>query len=465
MSWAAQRRAMIILSIFCLFGIFVVLPYWYLHREVPTCFDSKQNSDETGVDCGGSCMLVCRENVRDFNVLWARVFAVRPGVYDAVAYIENPNFNIAAPRVPYTAKLEDADGQVIASVSGETWSSPNERFAIFEGNMQTGDRIPETVLFEFPSNIPWYKMQKQEDDLSVSDKILVSPDKSPKLSATLKSKASETLRGIQATVVVYDRQGNPIGASATKVEKVEQGGSAKLYFTWTKPFLYDATNESCATPVDVVLVLDRSGSMSSDGKNPPEPLTAAKNAAAAFTDRMTPNDQVAFLSFATDASNPIDRTLTDQFSRVKQTIKDVFIHADGTQYTNIGDAFYRAREELAAFRHNPDAKPTVVLLTDGDPTYPKEENNPKAPEQYARKRAEELKAAGASIYTIGLGSEVKSELLVELATSPEYYYPAASGRDLGDIYQQIATSICKKGPSVIEVIPRVNTLHNVLGTN
>ena len=446
--------------------VFVALPYWYLHREIPTCFDKKQNGVETGVDCGGACLLVCKENVRDLNILWAKVFAVRPGVYDVVAYVENPNFSIAAPRVPYTAKLKDANGQVVAVVTGEAWAAPNERFAIFEGNVETGDRIPQTVLFEIPSDgVAWYKMQKQADVLSVSDKSLVSPDKSPKLSATLRSKSTETLRGIQATVVVYDKQGNPIGASETKVEKVEQGGSAKLYFTWTKPFLYDAASESCETPVDVVLVLDRSGSMSSDGNNPPEPLTAAKNAAAAFTDRMTPSDQVAFLSFATEASNPIDHTLTDQFSRVKAAIKSTFIHTDGTQYTNIGDAFYRAEEELAAFRHNPDAKPAVVLLTDGDPTYPKDPKNPKAPEEYARKRAEELKDSGASIYTIGLGSEVKAELLVDLSTSPEYYYPAASGRELGDIYQQIATLICKKGPSVIEIIPRVNTINDVLGTH
>lgn len=458
MNWAARRRSAVILTILGLFLVFVVVPYWWTHREIPTCFDGKQNAEERGIDCGGTCTLVCRADVRDLKILWARIFQSRSGVYDVVVSLENPNFNIAAPRVPYTITVKDASDRTITTLSGETWAGPNERFALFEGNIRTGDRIPTTAVVSFPSDVQWYVAQKETELFEVVNKKLTSPEKSPKLSATLRSKVPETIRNIMATVIVYDKDGTPIGASATKVEKLPQGGSAEMFFTWPHPFDYDAESESCATPVDIVLALDRSGSMARDGKNPDEPLTSAKNAASAFVDRMTQDDQLAYISFATDASNPVDQTLTDRFERVKQSIKETAIHGNGTQYTNIGDAFYRAQEELSAFRHNPDAKPVVVLLTDGEPTYPKDPDNENYPEEYARRRSEDLKKNGASIYTIGLGSEVRGSLLSDLASSPEYYYQAASRRELGDIYQQIATEICKKGPSVIEIIPRINTI-------
>jgi hypothetical protein len=50
---------------------------------------------------------------------------------------------------------------------------------------------------------------------------------------------------------------------------------------------------------------------------------------------------------------------------------------------------------------------------------------------------------------------VNAKLLQDIATAPEYYYAAASGAELSGVYQQIATAICQKGPSVIEIIPRV----------
>ncbi len=461
MNWASRRRLIIIAIITGFIVLFGVLPYWILHRQDPTCYDGARNGLETGVDCGGSCSLVCREAVRDPKILWANIFASRPGVYDVVAYIENSNFNIAAPRVPYVITLKDAQDKTVTTVSGETWIGPNERFALFEGNIRTGDRIPTTAIVSFSPNIPWYVAKKGDDLFTVAEKRLTDPDKFPKLSATLRSLAPEVIRNIQATVIVYDAQGAPIGASATRVEKLDQGGSEQLLFTWPKPFLYEAGSEQCATPVDVVLLLDRSGSMRSDGKNPDEPLTSAKNAAVAFVDRMTVKDQLAFVSFATDATYPLDQTLTPLFDRVKKAIRAVVIKPGALQYTNIGDALYRAGQELLTFRHDPEAKPVVVLLTDGEPTMPKDELNANYPVEYAFKRADELKAGGVSIYTIGLGNEVRGEFLEGLATSPEYYFPAASRGDLGDVYSQIATAVCKKGPSVYEIIPRVNTVSSL----
>ena len=134
---------------------------------------------------------------------------------------------------------------------------------------------------------------------------------------------------------------------------------------------------------------------------------------------------------------------------------------NGLQYTNIGDALRRSIDELGTFRRNENARPIIVLLTDGIPTRPEDPNNAsnkEYPAVYAKQVAQEVKSKDIALYTIGLGDEVDGSFLTQLVTSPEYYYKAASGAQLGAIYQQIATAICKKGPSVIEIIPRLNTL-------
>ena len=38
------------------------------------------------------CVNACPENLRDLVVSWSRSFKVSDGIYDAVAFVENPNF-------------------------------------------------------------------------------------------------------------------------------------------------------------------------------------------------------------------------------------------------------------------------------------------------------------------------------------------------------------------------------------
>ncbi|MEK7118072.1 MAG: vWA domain-containing protein [Patescibacteria group bacterium] len=457
--WRARRRALIILILLSAVFLLVVFPYWVANREVPSCFDAKQNQGEDGVDCGGQCTLLCKDVAKDIKIIWTKMFPVRNGAYDIVAYVENPNFAVGAPKIPYVAKLFDAAGVLIAERNGETFANPNERFAIFAGNMLTGEKIPVRGVIELSSGFAWVKANVPKKVFGVSDKVLVGTNKVPKLSALLVNGEPDIVRNVEVTAVIYDSKGESIAVSGTTVEKLAPKGKENLFFTWSAPFSYIAETEKCETPVDVVLALDRSGSMASDSLHPPQPLSDAKQAAARFVDRLSASDQAAYVSFATTASRPMDQPLTNDVLRLKNAIDRTVIGANGIQYTNIGDVISGAIDELETFRSNENARPFIVLLTDGIPTRPEDPNdllNKNYPALYARQLADRAKAGGVDIYTIGLGDEVNGDFLVEIATSPEYYYKAVSGADLRAIYQQIATAICKKGPSVIEIIPRVS---------
>ena len=55
MSWAARRRliiSFIVGGVLILLLIFIGYKTFY---RIPTCTDNKENQDETGIDCGGSC--------------------------------------------------------------------------------------------------------------------------------------------------------------------------------------------------------------------------------------------------------------------------------------------------------------------------------------------------------------------------------------------------------------------------
>ncbi len=173
-------------------------------------------------------------------------------------------------------------------------------------------------------------------------------------------------------------------------------------------------------PADIVLVLDRSGSMADEGK-----IDAAKAAARAFVDRVDLSvDQLALVSFADGAL--LDQGLTRQVGQIRAAIDRQ--SAGGN--TDIIGGLEVARTELSSGRHIAGNQPVVVLLSDGQPTT----GDP-------RGAAQALKGDGVRVFTIGLGSDVDPDLMRQLASSPADYFFAPGGADLDAVYQQIAGAI------------------------
>ena len=194
--------------------------------------------------------------------------------------------------------------------------------------------------------------------------------------------------------------------------------------------------------------------MNDDGDTPPEPLTTVKEAAKVFVESLTHQDQVSVVSFATEGS--LDSRLTTNSVVAQSAISSVAIGPDeNNQHTNILDGLTVAHNELISENDNQNANNVVVLLTDGIASRPLDSNNPRYAEDSAIAFSNQIKQTGTEIYTIGLGENVNKDFLKTIATEQQYFYTAPTRDDVQAIYEQIATAICKKGPNVIQIIPRV----------
>lgn len=460
LDWARRRRLItiaIVLSSLLVLGSAL----FFIIRARPTCFDKVQNQNETGVDCGGVCAQQCRDTHLGIKTLWTKTFAVRKGMYDVASLVENPNLDASIPQLNYTIELFDEAGRTLLSRSYSTFANAGDHFMLYGGGLDTQgvDAVRARLTIE-----PGYQYVKAtpptQRKIAVLGYELLTPDTAPRLIATVENQTTDTLRNVPVSAAVSDRNG-PVGVSETYIDELLPRERKEITFTWPQKFTYEAKGQTCATPVDVILVLDRSGSMASDGNDPPQPLTMAKNAAEDFVAQLSSEDQAGYISFATRVTSPIDQPLTKDLLRVNNAIGGTQILSDGLQYTNIADALTSASAEFMTQRKRADAKQAVVMLTDGSPTDPKNPLDPldkEYPINLANDAAKDLKSKGVAIYTIGLGNDVNVNFLKGVATFPEYYYAAPSGGELGKVYKQIASTICKKGPSVVEIIPRIYEL-------
>ncbi len=457
MSWSSRRRFSYasITTVALLFA--VGIPMYFIYHKPPSCFDGKQNKDETGIDCGGGCSQVCSQEVAPLVVRWSRAFKVTPGNYNAVAYVENPNISAGVKSISYRFDLFDAKKDLIISRTGKTFISPGAISPVFESAIMVGDRIPVQTFFEITKDPLWFRTDKSYESLSVKNRILSRVDTKPRIDATIVNTSPvKEFHKVETIAVVFGTDGNAIAASRTILPLLSVRESKSIVFTWPYPF--SKRVEKCVAPSDIVLLVDTSGSMNDDGGNPPQPISDAKTAATSFVNRLSSDDRVGVVSFATQPE--LLSTLSPKFNIVTQDISNLSIlPKEESGNTNIGEAISIASKELSSFvrdKGDERVRKVIVLLTDG------RANLPKVPggEEFAQEKAAEAKENGVIFYTIGLGDKINSKFLSTVASLPDNYFQALESEDLDSIYRSVSESICERGPSVIDIIPRSLDIFN-----
>lgn len=447
MSWASERRFGYAFGTAAVLLLLTGGIFFALYYEPATCFDGRENGEELGVDCGGSCERLCAFEVAPLKILWSRVFEVSPGKYNAVAYVENPNRHAGIRNISYKFQVLDQAGTVITQREGEAFITPGGISPIFESDIRTGDYVPSRTFFEFTSEPAWYRGQSTGQALSVTGTRLLDTATRPRIDAVLENNSLEEFKDVEVVGVVFASDGNAVAASRTVVDLLPKRGSFPLVFTWPRPF--ERRLEQCVVPAEVMLVVDTSGSMNDAGANPPQPLTAAKAAAASFVGRLEEGDTVGVVTFATEGA--LLQKPTALHASAQRIIEQIgILPREETGRTNIADGVRLGAQALAVGGGGSQHAKVLVLLTDGRANAPTEADA----ESLALRRAQEAKEKSVVIYTVGLGESVNHAFLEELATSPSHYFRAAAIDELESVYREISTAICERGPAVIDITPR-----------
>ena len=448
--WAVARRVQYG-SGFLLFWLLVgAFAYYVNFYQAPTCLDGVMNGAETGVDCGGGCVQICAATVVPPRIVWAQSFEIAPGQYNSVAYIENTNQTAGVPELKYVLELKN-NGTILASREGVIALPPNSVYPIFEGKIFTtgATAVTETTLTLKPASL-WLPASVARDQFRSLDIDLTDADESPRLDVTIENTELVGASDVEVIATIFDEGGTPVTASKTYVESIPARGTKDIVFTW--PNSIAKTVKSCIIPTDVAVAIDLSGSMNNDGGDPPQPVTAALEAASTFVSALKDTDQVALVTFATEAT--LISPLGASRDSVVGALMDLQIaSSEESGFTNTSAALTLAASELNAVEHNNDARRVLVLLTDGLPNAAGDEDAVAE----AVTTAAELNKDNIEVYAIGLGAGVDRQFINQIASEPANAYFAPTGADLADIYAEITSSLCESGPTKIDIIAKPKT--------
>lgn len=238
--WSRNRKR-IILGIVILFVVGLIgLPLFLIFYKAPTCFDGKMNGDERGIDCGGSCQLLCSaESLSLLTKGDPRVLTLAPNTYQVVAMIENANSDAEVYKAGYILRVYDAESSIpVRVIEGQTYVPKGATFALFEGPFKLEeDIIPRRAMLEWKEDtIIWKKTTAEVSKLTITNKSFSRLDSTPRLEATLNNTSLTSVSNIDLVATVFDAQGNIFAASKTFVDTLGPGGDTRIVFTWPRPF-------------------------------------------------------------------------------------------------------------------------------------------------------------------------------------------------------------------------------------
>ncbi len=183
--------------------------------------------------------------------------------------------------------------------------------------------------------------------------------------------------------------------------KIVQGSDGTVYLDLKIVTPGDPERRESILPTDILVVLDRSGSMSDGNK-----WQYATQAVQSLLDRLTPSDRIALISFDSSArlDSPLARATPQNIARIRNVLQRL---APGAS-TNLGDALLLAERTTGSLSEGARTR-RVMVLSDGHA------NTGIVEPAQLQKIARRLADSGSIVSTVGMGLGFNETLMASLA--------------------------------------------------
>lgn len=244
-SWRSRRKNIFITIILLFIISFLIYKSYPYLNPAPTCFDGIQNGDELGMDCGGTCSLVCLGDILPIEVKLARAVKSEEGLYDLVAIIQNKNSekSTANGRFDYVFSIYDKAGAIIKSINASSSLLVGQTFPIILQNIpidlsSSGNSISKVVFSVVDNKESWMRVDpafarsffKVEGSYFEQNKNNIS-----QLSVSLRNLTKATFREFPVRVILSNEDGNIVAVSETIIKKADPQANFEAVFTWRMP--------------------------------------------------------------------------------------------------------------------------------------------------------------------------------------------------------------------------------------
>lgn len=367
-----------------------------------------------------------------------------------------------------TGRIDSTEVTITENISESRAESTQAQSALRQGDCVRPDNV--TIQLQSPAYEGWATHLEEETSTSVE---VFDDNRTVRLFLD-QSKLPRKVNDSRNTVVNFSKppyMRDVVLDASDGTISVDKGAN-NTYGVFAEPltedrldianisFLSEKTN-STRRPLDVVMVIDESGSMSNDDGDSTSRSEEAQTAAKSFVAELNESrDRVGVVSYDSAGSGPTEggyyrltdngRYISDDFSSsgVNGSIDDIPDEPAGG--TDLERGVYKANS-IFSLKGTETRKKVMIALTDGVNNDCPDTNDTEAYDcdspfnnKNTMDRINNSAAAGVTVYTIGFGGDddVDEAFLEEAATQTGgKYYQAENADALDDVFAEIREDV------------------------
>ncbi len=228
-SWSTRHRWFYVSVIILIFTSLFLWKIWPVLYPEPTCFDNKQNDLERGVDCGGSCELVCKLDFVPLENIFSKAFKNGENKYDILVILENKNKNMAPKDLSVDIEVYNDAGNLEKAFNKKLQASTYKKIPIFIRDFETTNGVSK--IFVKVNDHKSY-ITKGAYDIRLVDFNYKQEDVS-KLSLKYSSPYKENIPDdINLVVLLKDGLENIVAVNSQKIQGLQNEAEKEIYFSW-----------------------------------------------------------------------------------------------------------------------------------------------------------------------------------------------------------------------------------------
>jgi hypothetical protein len=235
-SWRVRRQILI----FLIYALIIILPVFFivyiLIAKNNSCFDTKMNGDETGIDCGGSCSLRCDGTYKDVKVNFSKILKVDENKYDIFTLLDNYNYNVAFPKIPYNLNLYNQEGNLLISASGTVAISSQAQAVVYIPNVNL-NQIPKTVDFQLGKHFGILDTVKPNTNVNVNTwNAQTAANDGLQIIGEVTNSGDKSVENLSIYALLYDDTRSVYAVGKTKLRLLKGRERTAIAYTWGKLF-------------------------------------------------------------------------------------------------------------------------------------------------------------------------------------------------------------------------------------
>ena len=224
--------------------LLVVYVVWF--RPAPSCTDGVRNQNETGIDCGGSCILCAAKQLSSLEVFEEpRAFSLTSGRTVLMGQVANPNATFGADQFSYEFVVYGAAGAVAERIAGVSRLYPFETRYVSAFSVETASAKIGTVSLEVSA--PRWRLAGEMPRPNLQGLSGLSTTLAAgavRVFGTVRNQGDAYVAKVRVVAMLVDRSGNDLFPAQTVVSGLQ--GFRELPFVVQFP-----PDEGIAAAVDL----------------------------------------------------------------------------------------------------------------------------------------------------------------------------------------------------------------------